>query len=147
MCLDSKGRILASDQYGGLFRFSPPPIGQTLDPKQIEKVPVEIRAVNGMLWAFGALYVGSMTTRKRYHRGSIVSRIPMATINSIESSSCGSSIRVGPRRACRRDGTGCPFAVFVCGNGIKTTRLRRLHRCRPSGEKTTSCHGCPMERA
>ncbi len=57
LCLDNKGRILASDQYGGLYRFPPPPPGQSLDPKQIEKVPAAIRAVNGMVWAFGALYV------------------------------------------------------------------------------------------
>jgi putative heme-binding domain-containing protein len=58
LCVDPKGRILASDQYGGLYRFTPPAPGQTLTPAQIEKVPADIRAVNGMLWAFGALYVG-----------------------------------------------------------------------------------------
>ena len=58
LCVDPKGRILASDQYGGLYRFTPPPPGQTLTATQIEKVPADIRAVNGMLWAFGALYVG-----------------------------------------------------------------------------------------
>jgi len=58
LCLDDKGRILASDQYGGLFRFSAPKAGQPLDPKNVEKLAVKIRAVNGMLWAFGALYVG-----------------------------------------------------------------------------------------
>ncbi|MGH7944484.1 MAG: heme-binding protein [Opitutaceae bacterium] len=58
LCVDPKGRIIASDQYGGLYRFPAPPPGQPLDPAKVEKVPVEIRAVNGMLWAFGALYVG-----------------------------------------------------------------------------------------
>ncbi len=58
LCVDPKGRILASDQYGGLYRFTPPAPGKTLSRDQIEKVPAEIRAVNGMLWAFGALYVG-----------------------------------------------------------------------------------------
>ncbi len=58
LCSDDKGRIYASDQYGGLYRFTPPPAGQALDPTKIEKVPAEIRAVNGMLFAFGALYVG-----------------------------------------------------------------------------------------
>ncbi|HEX4148640.1 MAG TPA: c-type cytochrome, partial [Pirellulales bacterium] len=57
LCVDNKGRILASDQYGGLFRFEPPPAGQPLDPAKIQKVPAKIRAVNGMLWAFDALYV------------------------------------------------------------------------------------------
>jgi putative heme-binding domain-containing protein len=58
LCNDDKGRIYASDQYGGLFRFTPPPAGQPLDPAKVEKVPADIRAVNGMLFAFGALYVG-----------------------------------------------------------------------------------------
>jgi putative heme-binding domain-containing protein len=58
LCVDSKGRILASDQYGGLYRFPAPAPGQPLDPAKIESVAPGLRAVNGMLWAFGALYVG-----------------------------------------------------------------------------------------
>jgi len=58
LCLDNKGRLIASDQYGGLYRFPAPAPGETLDPADIEKVPAEIEAVNGMLWAFDALYVG-----------------------------------------------------------------------------------------
>jgi putative heme-binding domain-containing protein len=58
LCEDDKGRIYASDQYGGLYRFPPPAAGQALDPKNVQKVPVEMRAVNGMAFAFGALYVG-----------------------------------------------------------------------------------------
>ncbi len=58
LCTDPKGRIIAADQYGGLYRFSPPAANQPLDAAKIEKMPVEIRAANGLLWAFGALYVG-----------------------------------------------------------------------------------------
>ncbi len=58
LCLDDKGRLIASDQFGGLYRFPAPAPGEALDPADIEKVPAEIEAVNGMLWAFGALYVG-----------------------------------------------------------------------------------------
>lgn len=58
LCSDDKGRIYASDQFGGLYRFTPPAPGAKLDPKAIEKVPADVRAVNGMLFAFGALYVG-----------------------------------------------------------------------------------------
>ncbi len=57
LCLDNRGRIIASDQYGGLYRFAPPAAGQPLLESAIEKVPAEIRAVNGMVWAFDALYV------------------------------------------------------------------------------------------
>lgn len=57
LCLDGKGRFIVSDQYGGLYRFTAPPLGQPLDPASIERVPAEIRAANGLLWAFDALYV------------------------------------------------------------------------------------------
>lgn len=58
LCADDKGRIYASDQYGGLYRFPAPAAGRPLDPKAVETVPAEIRAVNGMHFADGALYVG-----------------------------------------------------------------------------------------
>lgn len=58
LCTDDKGRIYASDQYGGLYRFPAPAAGQALDAKAVEKVPADIRAVNGMHFADGALYVG-----------------------------------------------------------------------------------------
>jgi hypothetical protein len=51
LCLDPKGRIIASDQYGALYRFHPPAPGQPLDPAAIEKLPAGIRAANGLLWA------------------------------------------------------------------------------------------------
>src|SRR5262249_42417029 len=57
MCVDNKGRFLVSDQYGGLFRFPAPPAGEPVDPAKVEKVPANIRAINGMVWAFDALYV------------------------------------------------------------------------------------------
>ncbi|MEO6786510.1 MAG: c-type cytochrome [Chthoniobacteraceae bacterium] len=58
LCADDKGRIYTSDQYGGLYRFTQPAPGQPLDPKDVQKLPVNIRAANGMLFAFGALYIG-----------------------------------------------------------------------------------------
>ena len=58
LCSDDQGRIYASDQYGALYRLTPPAPGQPLEKSAIEKVPVDIRAINGMTFAFGALYVG-----------------------------------------------------------------------------------------
>ncbi|MBT4693287.1 MAG: c-type cytochrome [Planctomycetaceae bacterium] len=58
LCVDNKGRIIVSDQFGGLYRMQPPAAGSPLDPGSIETVPAPIRAVNGMVWAFDALYVG-----------------------------------------------------------------------------------------
>src|SRR5215204_4878862 len=51
LCLDGKGRLIASDQYGGLYRFRAPPPGEPLDGSQVEKIPAAIRAANGLLWA------------------------------------------------------------------------------------------------
>lgn len=69
LCTDPKGRIIAADQYGALYRFSPPAANQPLDPAKIEKMPVEIRAANGLLWAFGALYVGVNDYEKKIPSG------------------------------------------------------------------------------
>ena len=58
LCTDNKGRLLVSDQFGGLYRVTPPARGQTVQPEDIEEVPADIRAVNGMVWLNNALYVG-----------------------------------------------------------------------------------------
>jgi hypothetical protein len=58
LCADNKGRLLVSDQFGGLYRITPPASGETLSAADEQPVPADIRAVNGMVWAFGALYVG-----------------------------------------------------------------------------------------
>lgn len=57
LCLDGKGRMIASDQYGGLYRFEIPAPGQSLSASAIQKVPADIRAANGLLWFQDALYV------------------------------------------------------------------------------------------
>jgi putative heme-binding domain-containing protein len=66
---DDTGRIYASDQYGMIYRFKAPAAGQTLSAADIEKVPAEIRGVNGMLFAFGALYVGVNDYEKKIPSG------------------------------------------------------------------------------
>ena len=69
LCSDDKGRIYASDQYGGLYRFNAPAPGQPLNPADVHKVPADVRAVNGMLFAFGALYVGVNDYEKKFTSG------------------------------------------------------------------------------
>ena len=32
LCTDDKGRILVSDQFGGLYRITPPPAGEAIQP-------------------------------------------------------------------------------------------------------------------
>ncbi|MFO1483847.1 MAG: family 16 glycoside hydrolase [Verrucomicrobiaceae bacterium] len=66
---DDSGRIYVSDQYGMLYRFKAPAAGQTLSAGDIEKVPADIRGVNGMLFAFGALYVGVNDYEKKIPSG------------------------------------------------------------------------------
>jgi putative heme-binding domain-containing protein len=52
---DPKGRILACDQYGGLYRITAPPIGAQGDTK-VEKLQTEIIGAHGLLYAFDSLY-------------------------------------------------------------------------------------------
>jgi putative heme-binding domain-containing protein len=69
LCADDKGRIYASDQYGDLYRFPAPAAGQTLKATDVKKMPVSIRAINGMVWAFGALYAGVNDYEKKIPSG------------------------------------------------------------------------------
>ena len=69
LCHDDKGRIYASDQYGMLYRFPAPKLGEPLDPKTIEKVPVEIRAINGMVFVDGAIYAGVNDYERKIQSG------------------------------------------------------------------------------
>jgi hypothetical protein len=57
LSIDDKGRLLASDQGDkGIYRITPPPIGSA-DPTRVEKLDVKITAAQGMLSAFGSLYL------------------------------------------------------------------------------------------
>ena len=69
LCTDNKGRLLVSDQFGGLYRITPPPMGTTLSGADVQPVPADIRAVNGMVWAFDALYVGVNDYEKKIPSG------------------------------------------------------------------------------
>ena len=69
LCTDHKGRLLVSDQFGGLYRITPPPAGETLTSADVQPVAADIRAVNGMVWAFDALYVGVNDYEKKIPSG------------------------------------------------------------------------------
>ena len=69
LCTDSKGRIYASDQYGALYRFPAPAAGQPLKATDVQKLAVSIRGINGMVFAFGALYVGVNDYEKKIPSG------------------------------------------------------------------------------
>lgn len=56
LCADPKGRLIVSDQYGGLFRVTVPAPGAA-GAIEIEPIPAPIGEAQGLLWAFDALYV------------------------------------------------------------------------------------------
>ncbi len=56
LTVDDQGRFIASDQYGGLYRLTPPPPGSK-EPAKVEKLTAEIAGAHGLLYAFGSLYV------------------------------------------------------------------------------------------
>ena len=66
MTFDNKNRLIASDQFGGLYRMTVPPIGDSSSPA-VEKLPIGDAAdtsskmrmgfSQGLLYAFNSLYV------------------------------------------------------------------------------------------
>ena len=69
LCTDDKGRLLVSDQFGGLFRLPVPAPGEQIKAADVQPVPADIRAVNGMVWTHGALYVGVNDYEKKIPSG------------------------------------------------------------------------------
>lgn len=63
MTFDDKGRIIASDQYGGLFRMIVPAIGDTVTKIKVEALKISsdtgisMGYAHGLLYAFNSLYV------------------------------------------------------------------------------------------
>ncbi|MCP5541455.1 MAG: c-type cytochrome [Akkermansiaceae bacterium] len=56
MTQDTKGRLIVSDQYGKLYRLTPPGPGQTLSPAEVETIDLDIGGAQGLLYAFDSLY-------------------------------------------------------------------------------------------
>lgn len=56
MCVDPRGRLIVSDQHGGLYRVTPPPPGAA-EPPLVEPLDVDVGEAQGLLWAFDSLYV------------------------------------------------------------------------------------------
>jgi putative heme-binding domain-containing protein len=53
LCVDDQGRIIASDQYGKLYRVTL----QEGKPAEVEQLSVNIGMAQGMLYAFDSLYI------------------------------------------------------------------------------------------
>lgn len=54
MTTDPQGRLICSDQYGGLYRITP---GKDADSTKVEAMDVNIGEAQGLLYAFDSLYV------------------------------------------------------------------------------------------
>ncbi len=63
MTPDPKGRLIVSDQYGKLYRVTPPANGSGEEPK-IETINVEAGMAQGLLYAFDSLYVMTNSSDK-----------------------------------------------------------------------------------
>jgi putative heme-binding domain-containing protein len=57
LCVDPKGRLVVSDQYGALYRITPPPVGGSTEATKVEKLDLPLGGAHGLLWAFDSLYV------------------------------------------------------------------------------------------
>ena len=56
LTVDPKGRLIASAQSKGLFRITPPP-ARSSEPSIVEKIDLPIGQAQGLVCAFGSLYV------------------------------------------------------------------------------------------
>ena len=57
LCADTTGHFFASGQYDeGIFRITPPAIGDRAGQARIEKAPVALSSAQGLCWAFDSLY-------------------------------------------------------------------------------------------
>mgnify|MGYP001943007021 CR=1 FL=1 len=66
LCEDDKGRLIAGDQYGALYRFNRPAPGKTLTDKDLEKIDLDIGHAWGLCYAFDSLYV---VVNEKRHQG------------------------------------------------------------------------------
>jgi putative heme-binding domain-containing protein len=70
LTVDPRGRLIVSDQNGGLYRITP------LADAKVEKLDIPLGGAHGLLWAFDSLYVvvnehvtfGGVTPRNGLHR-------------------------------------------------------------------------------
>lgn len=74
MCVDGKGRLIASDAGGRMVRITPPPIGGDVKQTRIEPIALPVGHANGLLWAFDSLYV-MVCQEGVYEAGSGVYRV------------------------------------------------------------------------
>jgi putative heme-binding domain-containing protein len=68
LCVDPKGRLITSDQYGRLWRVTPPALDGKPEDTKVEMLPVDLGEAQGLCWAFDSLYV-VVNRGKKYESG------------------------------------------------------------------------------
>jgi len=69
---DDQGKLIASDQYGSLYRITPPANGRQI---KVETIPVKLGSAQGLLWAFNSLYVSVNAREDSVTKGSGLYRV------------------------------------------------------------------------
>lgn len=127
MCVDPKGRLIVSNQYGALYRVIP---GKTAQDTKVEQLPVQLGGAHGLLWAFDSLYVV-------VNEGVEVDGVkPQRGLHRVRSKDGGDTFEKPEfLRAIEGSGEHGPHAVLlgpdgkslyvVCGNHTKLTKLDR----------------------
>ncbi len=57
LTVDDQGRLIASDQFGNLYRVTPSPLGHGAEATRVEKLAVDLGSAQGLLYFNDSLYV------------------------------------------------------------------------------------------
>jgi putative heme-binding domain-containing protein len=127
MCLDPKGRLIASDAGGKMVRITPPSLGAAPSETKIEPIPVELGHANGLLWAFDSLYV-TVCQEGVYGTGSGIYRVTDTNGDDVLD-------KVELLRKLHGSGDHGPHALVlspdgksitvVCGNSTRITEIQQ----------------------
>jgi putative heme-binding domain-containing protein len=132
LTVDDQGRLIASDQYGGLYRLTPSPIGSK-EPAKVEKLDAEIAGAHGLLYAFDSLYVmvneephtaGLYRLRDTKGNGQFDERVLLREIKGRKEHG-NHSLTLSP------DGKSIYIA---CGNSTEQPTLEHTRGSRPFGD-------------
>ena len=144
LCLDNKNRIIASDQFGGLYRFKSLRM-ETRSRKVISRkfllISVPPMVSFGHLTAF---MLRSTITKKRWRVESTGSRTPTETTNLIRLKNCGACrhavimasmlILLGPDKK----------SIYLITGNNTTQWKQTVPECRWIGEKIICFRECQM---
>ena len=142
---DNKGRLITSDQYGGLFRITPPAIGSEEKPK-IEKLDVKMGHAQGLLYAFDSLYC-VVNGKPDKATGPGLYRLK-------DTNNDDQFDEVKLLRKINGGGEHGPHAVilspdkkslFVCGGNTPKFLTLKNHWFLEIGKRISCCHECGMQ--